>query len=135
MAYINNHADYVAAVNLTKYYEYKYRVENKPEISDEEYDEKCFAIQEYEKQHPDEVLADSPTQVAGSDGGSHSVPHRIPMLSTQKVKTIEDVKLWMASTAHAVRGKNADILDELFTVEWKYDGISCSLVYVMGELV
>lgn len=142
MITITNHTEYVNRVNEAKYHNHMYWVAKQPVIADEQFDELYFAIQQYEEAHPDMALPDSPTHTVGSEGGKHTIPHRIPMLSTQKVKTHDDVKKWMASITKAAQRAVQNIYHEpangnasLFSVEWKYDGTSCSLVYQDGILI
>ena len=136
---INTNAEYRNAVNAAKMYDHAYFVENNPLISDAEYDSLYFHIQAYEVKHPGEILPDSPTQHVGSDlkDGKHTVMHRTPMMSTQKCKTVEDLRKWMASTTKALRkmGKIGKEEEPKFSIEWKYDGCSCSLVYQDGILI
>lgn len=136
---INTNAEYRNAVNAAKMYDHAYFVENNPLISDAEYDSLYFHIQAYEVKHPGEILPDSPTQHVGSDlkDGKHTVMHRTPMMSTQKCKTVEDLRKWMVSTTKALRkmGKIGKEEEPKFSIEWKYDGCSCSLVYQDGILI
>ena len=77
MAKIKDFEDYRALVDEVKVHDYKYFTLNNPIISDEEYDALYFALQEYEEEHPDEVLKDSPTQQCYSENGngtSHGLP-------------------------------------------------------------
>ena len=114
-------------------------------ISDIEFDNIIAMIEEAEAQHPEWVTPASPTQHVGSDLGSTPVApsqcsavaplkefakadHAIPMLSTAKVKKVEDLVKWMQKTAKKTG-------DDIFTIEWKYDGLSCSLIYQDGQLV
>lgn len=114
-------------------------------ISDIEFDNIMAMIEEAEAQHPEWVTPASPTQHVGSDLGSTPVSsaqcsavsplkefakvnHAIPMLSTAKFKKVEGLVKWMQKTAKKTG-------DDLFTIEWKYDGLSCSLIYQDGQLV
>lgn len=113
-------------------------------ISDIEFDNIIAMIEQAEAQHPEWVTPASPTQHVGSDLGSTPVSstvtsvaplkefakadHDIPMLSTAKVKKVEDLVKWMQKTAKKTG-------DDIFTIEWKYDGLSCSLIYQDGQLV
>lgn len=135
---INSKQDYVANVNIAKYHNYRYFVLNSPSITDAEYDDLYFAIQEYETAHPADVLPDSPTQKVGADStaSKRDVMHRTPMMSTQKCKTVEDVIKWMKQTRKACQKMGYDIgTVRPFCIEWKYDGCSCSLVYQDGNLI
>lgn len=129
MTTIKNHSEYVNAANEAKLHDYRYFTLNAPTITDEEYDRLYFAIQDYETAHPDETLADSPTQSAHGEvkNGHKQIRRRTEMLSTEKAQTIEKVQKWMTKTTKKTG-------EALYTVEWKYDGISLSLVYIDGQL-
>ena len=73
MEKIENFCEYRAQVDVVKMHDYRYFALNAPTISDEEYDAMYFALQEYEEQHPDEVLPDSPTQQCYSEKDRKSV--------------------------------------------------------------
>ena len=70
MSRIENFDDYRALVDVVRMHDYRYFVLNNPTISDEEYDAMYFALQEYEEQHADEILPDSPTQQCYSENGN-----------------------------------------------------------------
>lgn len=133
------HSAYVLAVNEANRHNYLYFVESNPEITDIEFDTLYYAIEDYERTHPDEILPDSPTQRVGSDlhSDAHTTPHRTPMLSCQKAKTVAEVLKWMQQTNKRVaRALGHNYPDQVeYSVEWKYDGISCSLVYQDGHLI
>lgn len=124
-------SEYIQLVNQAKKHSYLYYVESKPEISDAEFDALIAKIEQYEASHPVNILPDSPTQAVGSDLGdcSYTIAHRTPMLSQQKAHSVEDVESFI-NDAKALLGA-----DKIFHIEWKYDGISCSLVYQDGKLI
>ncbi len=66
-----------------RHHEYLYYVEDRPEVSDEEFDRLFHALEALEAEHPDLVAEDSPTQrVAGTPSDSFpTVEHAAPMLS------------------------------------------------------
>lgn len=112
-------------------------------ISDIEFDNIMAMIEEAEVEHPEWVTPASPTQHVGSDlGSTPTVPsvnggvlthfakvnHAIPMLSTAKVKKVEDLVKWMQKTTEKTG-------DYFYTIEWKYDGLSCSIIYQDGQLI
>lgn len=133
-----NNSDYRQAVNTANYHNYRYFVLASPVIDDIEFDTLYFQIQEYERQHPSEVLPDSPTQRVGSDlhSDSYTIPHRTPMLSTQKCNSSDAVLQWMQATSkRAAKVLHCSPDEVQYTVEWKYDGVSCSLVYQDGQLI
>lgn len=123
-----DYLEYVQLVNTAKFYSYKYYVECNPIITDAEFDALVKSIEEFETEHPEWALPDSPTQKVGSDlsnkNDSVLVCHRTPMLSCQKAQDMGKVNAFLSKTNQ-----------KEYAVEWKYDGISCSLVYFNGELI
>lgn len=93
-----------------------------PEISDKEWDELYFKLQEMEKE-TGIIYPDSPTQKVYFEKVSElkKVKHNHPMLSLNKTKDFNDIKTFV---------KNH---------EWiamaKMDGLTCSLKYLNGELI
>lgn len=127
-----------------KYHMNRYYNEDEPEISDYEYDRLMVQLKEAEKEHPEWVDQDSPTQVIGENvvdekfaastprGSKRTsgvvVSHDVPMLSIQDVFTKEDVLRWV----HEVRSRHPDVK---FSVEQKIDGLSMSIRYDKGKIV
>lgn len=72
---------------------YSYYVLDNPEISDAEYDRLFRELQELEKDHPELVTSDSPTQRVGASPleNFESVAHTIPMLSLENAFDDKDV--------------------------------------------
>lgn len=128
---IETQKDYCAAVDQVKKHDYLYFTLNAPEISDEAYDALYFSLQEYEDKHPEDVLADSPTQTCYSENGNgkRTVARRTPCLSMKKVHTAADMVKYIKAQQTAAR------LDDVFIdVEWKFDGETVALVYINGHL-
>lgn len=127
--------EYIQMVNEAKQRSFEYYVLSKPTISDATFDAMVDCIELAELEHPEWTLPDSPTQCVGSDlsgNGKRLVRHRTPMLSCQKAQTTEAVEKWIAATEKKLKKQDAGIYYEL---EWKLDGISCSLVYQDGTLI
>lgn len=120
---------YIDLVSEVKAHDYHYFIENSPVISDTDYDKLYFRIQQIEEQHPEWIVPDSPTQFAHGEkkNGHLQIRRRTPMLSTEKAQSIAAVEKWCKRTMKAG-------CEDLYTVEWKYDGVSCSLVYIDGIL-
>ena len=124
--------EYTALVDKCKQLSYEYYVLSKPSVSDAQFDALVNEIEQAEAQHPDWTLADSPTQQVGSDltdNGRRLIAHRTRMLSCQKAQTQEAVTKWLKKTTKALG------YEPQLVLEWKYDGISCSLVYQDGTLI
>lgn len=133
MTKIKNFDDYRALVDVVKMHDYRYFRLNCPTISDEEYDAMYFALQEYEEQHADEVLPDSPTQQCYSENGNgkRTVARRTACLSMKKLHDAKSVVKYLRAQQKAanINGKGTEV-----DVEWKFDGETVSLVYRRGRL-
>lgn len=133
MKKIENFDDYRALVDVVKMHDYRYFGQNRPTISDEEYDAMYFALQEYEDQHADEVLPDSPTQQCYSENGNgkRTVARRTACLSMKKLHDAKAVVKYLRAQQRAanISSKGTEV-----DVEWKFDGETVSLVYRQGVL-
>lgn len=92
------------------------------EISDYEYDLLMQKLKAAEKEHPEWVTPDSPSQKVGGSAseGTGKIKHNVPMLSINDVFTLEEVSAWV-SKIQAVHP------DAKFSVEHKIDGLSMSV--------
>ena len=133
MTKIKNFDDYRALVDVVKMHDYRYFGLNCPTVSDEEYDAMYFALQEYEEQHADEVLPDSPTQQCYSENGNgkRTVARRTACLSMKK---LHDAKAVVKYLRAQQRATNISSKGTVVDVEWKFDGETVSLVYRQGVL-
>lgn len=133
MIKVKNFDDYRALVDVVKMHDYRYFGLNCPTISDEEYDAMYFALQEYEEQHADEVLPDSPTQQCYSENGNgkRTVARRTACLSMKKLHDAKSVVKYLRAQQQAanISSKGTEV-----AVEWKFDGETVSLVYRQGVL-
>ena len=113
-----------------RYHANKYYNEDKPEISDFEYDMLMQELKNLELMNPDLVTDDSPTKkVIGSvKEGFSEVTHDVPMLSLQDVFDKESLYEFDRKMKESI-GENVE-----YTVETKIDGLSVSLEYIDGEL-
>ena len=124
--------EYTALVDRAKQLSYEYYVLAQPTVSDAQFDALVSEIEQAESENPEWTLADSPTQQVGSDlqdNGRRLVRHRTRMLSCQKAQTQEAVTKWLTQTEKKLKGA------QVYALEWKYDGISCSLVDQDGRLI
>jgi DNA ligase (NAD+) len=110
---------------------YKYYVENAPEISDYDFDMKMRELQDLEALHPEFADPNSPSMRVGSDLNKEftQVEHRYPMLSLANTYSEAEV-------ADFYQRVKKD-LNEDFEIccEMKFDGTSISLTYEHGRLV
>lgn len=122
--------EYINLCEKIDYHMNRYYNEDSPEISDYEYDNLMLQVKAAEKEHPDWITKESPTQKIGGTAKRESgvtVTHNVPMLSIQDVFTKEDVISW-------VREVRSVYPDANFSVEQKIDGLSMSLRYTDGKL-
>jgi len=116
------------------YHEWRYSVLNDPTISDYEYDQLFKKLQNIEKQFPELVSGDSPTQRISKDITEDSTinPHIVPMLSLENSYNEDDlddfdkqVRKWC----------DIDVAKISYSIEPKFDGGSIALVYENDALV
>lgn len=110
----------------------KYYVESAPEISDAEYDRLMRELQGLEKEHPELVTPDSPTQRVGETPleGFGTVTHKVPMLSIDNVLTEGELREF-ETRLHKLLGSEAKVD---YVCEPKIDGLAVSLTYEEGRL-
>ena len=79
-----------------RHHEHLYYVLDTPEISDADYDAIVRELQALEKQHPELITSDSPTQRVGGKPkeGFAKVAHSRPMLSLDNVTSEEELRDW-----------------------------------------
>lgn len=115
----------------------KYYVENSPTLSDYEFDMLLKELEALEKEHPELVTPDSPTQRVGSDLKTSAAkegkefeqfPHKYPMLSLGNTYYITEVQ------AFADRAEKGIGNSFTFSCELKFDGTAICLTYRNGKL-
>ena len=115
---------------LTSYYATKYYDEDKPEISDFEYDMLMNELKALEKEFPEFVSKNSLTQKVGGTvkEGFEKIEHAVPLLSLQDVFSFEEVQDFDMK----MRKEDANVT---YVVETKIDGLSVALEYKNGEFI
>ncbi|MBK6290725.1 MAG: NAD-dependent DNA ligase LigA [Ignavibacteria bacterium] len=108
-----------------------YYIDAQPEISDREYDDLLAELQTIERDHPELLTPDSPTQRVGVApiGEFRTVTHAVPMLSLANTYSAEEVQ----DFDRRVR-EGLGIDDPVYVCELKYDGVAMSLTYTDGVL-
>ena len=119
----------------TQYYANKYYDEDKPEISDFEYDMLMVELRNLEKQFPEFKSKESLTQKVGGHvkEGFQKVTHEVPLQSLQDVFSIEEVEEF--DTRMKQKAKENKIEKVTYVVETKIDGLSAALEYKNGKFV
>ena len=117
--------EYLRLKEQIAYHMDRYYNKDDPEITDLEYDMLMQELKRMEREHPEWVTPDSPTQRVGGEADGKSggkVVHNVPMLSIEDVFTKQDVSDWV--------GKVLSVHpDAAFSVEHKIDGLSMTLRY------
>ncbi len=111
---------------VLRFHEYRYYVQNDPLISDYEYDTLYKQLEKFEKENPDAVTVNSPTQRVGT-GLTKDFPkvqHLVPMLSLENSYNAEDLLDWDRKCREL---SGLDVVE--YSVEPKFDGASISLIY------
>ncbi len=115
---------------LLNYHSHKYYVEDDPEIEDSEYDMLQRELAAIEKEYPELITADSPTQRVGgsAEGMFEPVVHSVPLESLQDAFGLSEVQAFITRV-------KSDFPNAEFVVEPKIDGLSVALEYENGVLV
>ena len=113
-------------------HDYRYYVQDQPEISDKEYDDLVAKLRKLEDAHPEFKSADSPTVRVGGGilEGFKTLRHKQKMVSLDNTYSIEDLKDWAQRVHKGL--SHAEIIE--FVVEHKIDGVSANIAYESGRL-
>ena len=123
--------------SLIRYHEDRYYGLADPQISDYQFDALMNELKELERQHPDLVTPDSPTQRVGGRvvDGFASVEHSSPMLSLDNAYDADQLRAFDERVRRGLSdaGQTGDPVS--YVAELKIDGLSISLTYDDGVLV
>ena len=130
---------YAELCNIVRHNNELYYAQAQPEISDAEYDKLYREIEELEREHPEFITPDSPTQRVGNDlsEGFRKVNHPAPM---QSIDDIFEHKTDQGETdAELVEFYNrlavsVGVVSPRVTIEPKIDGCAVTLLYRHGKL-
>lgn len=109
---------------------YNYYVLDNPTISDFEFDRMLRQLDTLEKEHPEWITPDSPTQRVGGmvANGFAEVHHKVPLESLQNAFDFEEL-------SDFDRRIREDVPNASYIVEPKIDGLSVALEYENGIFV
>lgn len=122
---------YQKMIEDIRYHEYLYYVLDSPELSDAAYDERYRALQSFEREHPNEIVVDSPTQRVGGavKEGFRSYHHPVPLQSLANAFSLEELQAFDQSLRKEIPASRIR-----YSVEFKIDGLSIALYYHNGLL-
>jgi DNA ligase (NAD+) len=111
---------------------YYYYILDQPVISDSQYDQKFRELQQLEKQYPELLSPDSPTQRVGALPlkAFAEVRHDVPMLSLDNGFNREEV----IAFDKRVRERLETMDEVIYSCEPKMDGLAVSIRYEEGKL-
>ncbi len=121
---------------LLEHHSHRYYVLDDPEIGDDAYDALLDELRAIEREHPDLVTPDSPTQRVGGEPVSRleKVTHLEPMLSLGNVRSEEELRAWVERMRNHLAREGIERERFEYVVEPKIDGLAISLIYRDGEL-
>ena len=116
--------------DLLNRWSHEYHVLDEPSVDDATYDRHYDELAELEREHPELVTPDSPTQRVGSAPSERfqKVQHLTPMGSLEKVTTDEGLYKW----AEDVRKRLGTAEPVAYVIEPKIDGLAINLTYEGG---
>ena len=112
----------------------RYYVDNAPTLTDFEFDMLLKELEAIEKEYPELITSDSPTQNVGSDLKKDErkefdqLPHRYPMLSLGNTYDIQEVQAFADRAAKGIGNAFS------YSCELKFDGTAICLTYKNGKL-
>src|SRR5881392_1255521 len=124
------------------HHNYLYYAESRPQISDRDFDRLLAELIELEKQHPELITPDSPSQRGGGDVQDELKPvrHAVPMMSIDNTYSEEEVRAFDERVRKGLgmekrAGGLFDTAGVAYVIEPKIDGASVTLRYEKGQLV
>ena len=128
-----NHQTYLTLKRELNDHAHRYYVLDQPIISDLEYDRLMNRLLEMEREHPDWIESDSPSQRTGGPALDKfvKVRHPGPILSLANSFGAEDVRAWYERIVRL--DERAGASD--FVIEPKIDGLTVVLHYENGQFV
>jgi DNA ligase (NAD+) len=114
----------------------RYYVLDDPEIGDDVYDGLLDELRAIERDHPELVTPDSPTQRVGAEPVSRleKVRHPQPMYSLANARSEEELRAWVARMRSHLAREGIEDPQFRFVCEPKIDGLAISLLYRDGAL-
>lgn len=119
-----------------RHHEERYYIVSDPEISDAQFDALMRELEELERQNPDLVSVDSPTQRVGGRPveGFATVEHAAPMLSLDNAYSEDELRAFDERFRRALAQAGGSPTPR-YVAELKIDGLSIALTYESGRLV
>lgn len=118
-------------------YSHQYYILDAPSVPDAEYDRLYRELETLEKEYPETITADSPTQKVGAEPLSSfsQITHEMPMLSLDNAMNEDELIDFERKVKDRLKDRlNSDEQIE-YACEPKLDGLAVSILYENGQLV
>jgi DNA ligase (NAD+) len=118
-------------------HDYAYYVLDNPTISDAQYDALYQQLQALERQYPQWITPDSPTQRVGGQAlsGFKTVTHAVPMFSLENAFSQADLEAFERRITERLDAKHLQSEPLAYAAEPKMDGLAIALRYENGLLI
>ncbi len=121
---------------LQQHAHYYYDLDH-PIISDQEYDKLYEQVSLFEKENPQDMIKNSPTQKIGNNIQKkfHKYQHQSLMPSLANVYNKTDLKTFYDRIIKFQEQNDNNFIQPQFTVEPKIDGLAVAIIYKKGKLI
>ncbi len=116
---------------------HRYYVLDDPTVDDDVYDALLDELRAIERDHPELLTPDSPTQRIGGEpvSGLTKVQHEQPMLSLANARSEEELRAWIQRMRNHLAREGIEDPEFAYVCEPKIDGLAISLLYEDGVFV
>lgn len=121
---------YIELIDCLVDHNHLYYIENKPIISDKEYDELFEYLKKIEEHFPQIITSNSPTQTLMGQISEwfNQAQHETKLLSLENTYNAKDLEEW-DERIHKILNKQDTNTDISYRVEPKFDGLAVELIY------
>ncbi|MCY4010989.1 MAG: NAD-dependent DNA ligase LigA [Candidatus Saccharibacteria bacterium] len=122
-------ADYLKLVETLSKYNFEYHTLAKPSISDAVYDQLMRDLINYETEHPNQIVAHSPSQRIGAQPSSQlaKIRHSQAMTSLQDAFSMPELIAWRKRLVKILKLVSDEQLE--YFIDFKMDGLALGLIY------
>lgn len=128
--------EYIQLAKQLAEYSRLYHLDDSSPIPDSEYDMLYKKLVEYETNHPEDIIPESPSQRVGEtvENFFDKVKHVARMYSLENAFTQADIEKYLRRFAGLRKTFGSANVDNYY-VDYKMDGLSCELVFKEGRLI
>jgi len=124
------HNFYIELIDCLVDHNHLYYIENKPIISDKEYDEFFDYLKKIEEAHPEIITSNSPTQslIGQVSEWFIQAQHKTKLLSLENTYNAKDMEEWDERIYKILLKQNPDAKIS-YHIEPKFDGLAVEIIY------